>query len=96
MYLVATGEPPFRDKPFDQGLVCDILGGLRPTMPDSAPDGYKKLADVVVMLIQTSVQKMERKLIMKLRISLKWQERINLIIISGILSITMISNPYPV
>jgi serine/threonine protein kinase len=45
MYLVATGEPPFRDRPFDQDLVCDILSGLRPTMPDSAPDEYKKLAE---------------------------------------------------
>jgi serine/threonine protein kinase len=45
MYLVATGEPPFRDRPFDQSLVYAILSGLvRPTMPDSAPDGYKKLA----------------------------------------------------
>src|SRR6185437_11517257 len=37
MYLIATGEPPFRDRQFDRGLVCDILGGLRPPMPDSAP-----------------------------------------------------------
>jgi serine/threonine protein kinase len=45
MYLVATGEPPLRNRLFDKDLVCDILGGLRPTMPDSAPDGYKKLAE---------------------------------------------------
>ena len=38
MYLIATGEPPFRDRQFDRGLVCDILGGLRPLMPDSAPE----------------------------------------------------------
>ena len=45
MYLIATGEPPFRDRQFDRGLVCDILGGLRPPMPDSAPEEYKKLAE---------------------------------------------------
>ena len=44
MYLIATGEPPFRDREFDRGLVCDILGGLQPSMPDSAPEGYKKFA----------------------------------------------------
>ena len=44
MYLIATGEPPFRDREFDRGLVCDILSGLRPRMPDSAPEEYKKLA----------------------------------------------------
>src|SRR6185312_15051445 len=45
MYLIATGEPPFRDREFDRGLVCDIMGGLRPMMPDSAPVEYKKLAE---------------------------------------------------
>ena len=45
MYLVATGEPPFRDRQFDRGLACDIMGGLRPLMPDSAPEKYKKLAE---------------------------------------------------
>src|SRR5438132_3686126 len=45
MYLIATGEPPFRDREFNRDLVCDIMGGLRPTMPDSAPEGYKKLAE---------------------------------------------------
>jgi len=44
MHLMATGEPPFRDREFDRYLLCDILNGLRPTMPDSAPDIYKKLA----------------------------------------------------
>src|SRR6185312_578301 len=44
MYLMATGEPPFRDREFDRGLACDIMGGLRPLMPDSAPEEYKKLA----------------------------------------------------
>ena len=43
MYLMATGEPPFRDRQFNRDLICDIMGGLRPTMPDSAPDEYKKL-----------------------------------------------------
>jgi serine/threonine protein kinase len=45
MYLVATGEPPFRERPFDKDLVCDILSGSRPTMTDSAPDEYKKFAE---------------------------------------------------
>ena len=45
MYLIATGEPPFRDRQFDRDLVCDIMGGLRPPMPDSAPEEYKKLAE---------------------------------------------------
>src|SRR5207244_3665096 len=45
MYLIAAGEPPFRDRQFDRGLVCDIMGGLRPSMPDSAPEEYKKLAE---------------------------------------------------
>src|SRR6185312_10162423 len=45
MYLIATGEPPFRDREFDRGLACDIMGGLRPSMPDSAPEEYKKLAE---------------------------------------------------
>ena len=44
-YLIATGEQPFRDRQFDRDLVCDILGGLRPSMPDSAPEEYKKLAE---------------------------------------------------
>src|SRR5205085_5955040 len=38
MYLIATGEPPFRDRQFDRDLVCNIMGGLRPSMPDSAPE----------------------------------------------------------
>ena len=45
MYLMATGEPPFRDKQFNRDLVCDVLGGLRPLMPGSAPEEYKKLAE---------------------------------------------------
>jgi serine/threonine protein kinase len=45
MYLVATGEPPFKDRLFDKDLACDIADGLRPTMPDSAPEEYKKLAE---------------------------------------------------
>src|SRR6185312_308355 len=45
MYLIATGEPPFRDRQFDGDLVSNIMGGLRPSMPDSAPEEYKKLAE---------------------------------------------------
>jgi hypothetical protein len=45
MHLIATSEPPFRNRQFDRGLVCDIMGGLRPSMPDSAPEEYKKLAE---------------------------------------------------
>ena len=45
MFLIATGEPPYRDKKFDRALICDIMGGLRPSMPDSASEGYKKLAE---------------------------------------------------
>ena len=44
MYLIATGEQPFKDRQFDRDLICDVLDGLRPTMPDSAPEEYKKLA----------------------------------------------------
>jgi len=44
MYQIASGEPPFRDRTFDRDLVGDIVGGLRPTMPDEAPESYKKLA----------------------------------------------------
>ena len=43
--MIATGEPPFRDRQFDRGLICDIMGGLRPLMPDSAPEEYKKLTE---------------------------------------------------
>src|SRR5581483_1391529 len=45
MYLIATGEPPFRDRQFDSDLLCDIMGGLRPSLPDSAPEEYKKIAE---------------------------------------------------
>src|SRR5581483_8300575 len=34
MYLIATGEPPFRGRQFGRNLICDIMGGLRPSMPD--------------------------------------------------------------
>src|SRR5438128_992259 len=44
MYLIASGEVPFRRRSFDRNLVCDILSGLRPTMPDSAPMTSKSLA----------------------------------------------------
>ena len=42
--FIATGKPPFRDGQFDRDFLCHILSGLRPTMPDSAPDEYKRLA----------------------------------------------------
>jgi len=45
IYLMATGEPPFRDREFDRELVCRIMDGLRPSMPDSVPEEYKKLAE---------------------------------------------------
>src|SRR6185312_9613303 len=45
MYLIDTGEPPFRDRQFNRDLACDIMSGLRPSMPDSAPEEYKKLAE---------------------------------------------------
>ena len=48
MYLIATGEPPFRDREFDRDLLYGIMGGLRPSMPDSAPEEYKKLALAVL------------------------------------------------
>ena len=38
-------KPPFRDRQFNRDLLCDILGGLRPLMPDPAPEEYKKLAE---------------------------------------------------
>ena len=44
MYLVATGEQPFRDRQFDASLIREIMDGLRPSMPDSAPEEYKTLA----------------------------------------------------
>ena len=45
MHLMATGEPPFRDRQFDASLICDVIGRLRPSMPDSAPEEYNKLAE---------------------------------------------------
>src|SRR6185312_3645067 len=45
MYLMATGESPFRDRQFDASLIREIMDGLRPPMPDSAPKEYKKLAE---------------------------------------------------
>src|SRR6185312_16159995 len=45
IYLIATGEPLFRDREFDRDLLCNIMDGLRPSMPDSAPEEYKKLAE---------------------------------------------------
>jgi len=45
MYLIATGEQPFRDRQLDASLIREIMSGLRPSMPDSAPEKYKKLAE---------------------------------------------------
>src|SRR5205823_5893115 len=45
MYLIATGEPPFREWSFDKCLAMRVCEGLRPVMPDSAPKEYKKLAE---------------------------------------------------
>ena len=45
MYLIATGEPPFREWSFDKCLAMRVCEGLRPVMPDSVPEEYKKLAE---------------------------------------------------
>src|SRR6185312_8202549 len=45
MYLIATGEQPFRDRQCDANLIREIMDGLQPSMPDSAPEEYKKLAE---------------------------------------------------
>ena len=45
MYLMATGEPPYRDRRLDKCLTMRVCEGLRPVMPDCAPEGYKKLAE---------------------------------------------------
>src|SRR6185369_14607031 len=45
MYLFATGEPPFREWSFDKCLAMRVCEGLRPSMPESAPEEYKKLAE---------------------------------------------------
>src|SRR5205085_4945786 len=39
-----SGEPPFRNRQFDNNLVHDISNGLRPWMPYSAPTVYKNIA----------------------------------------------------
>src|SRR6185369_6040131 len=44
MHQIASGEPPFRDRAFDYKLIKDICNGLRPYMPDSAPEPFKELA----------------------------------------------------
>jgi serine/threonine protein kinase len=45
MYQIADGEPPFRNWLSDDNLLAmRICNGLRPEMPDSAPDEYEKLA----------------------------------------------------
>jgi hypothetical protein len=46
MYQIADGEPPFRNwLSNDNLLAMRICNGLRPEMPDSAPDEYKRLAE---------------------------------------------------
>ena len=45
MYQIADGEPPFRDYSSDNLLAMRICNGLRPEMPDSTPEEYKKLAE---------------------------------------------------
>ena len=46
MHQIANGEPPFRDWSSDDNLLAmRICNGLRPEMPDSTPEEYKKLAE---------------------------------------------------
>ena len=46
MYQIADGEPPFRNWLSDDNLLAmRICNGLRPEMPDSTPEEYKKLAE---------------------------------------------------
>src|SRR5438128_3116147 len=46
MHQIANGEPPFRNWSFDdKHLAIRICNGLRPEMPDSVPEEYKKLAE---------------------------------------------------
>src|SRR5438128_10069460 len=46
MHQIANGESPFRDwSSDDKCLAIRICDGLRPEMPDSAPEEYKKLAE---------------------------------------------------
>ena len=33
------------EREFDASLIREIMGGLRPSIPDSAPDEYRKLAE---------------------------------------------------
>src|SRR5438128_6071752 len=44
MHQIASGEQPFRNWSSDDCLAIRICEGLRPEMPDSAPEPYKKLA----------------------------------------------------
>jgi len=53
---MSTGEPPFRDRQVDESLIRDIMGGLRPSMPDSARQmNIRNLPSGVVMLSLISV-----------------------------------------
>src|SRR5438128_2048401 len=46
MHQIASGEPPFRNMSSDDmHLAMRICNGLRPEMPDSAPEEYKELAE---------------------------------------------------
>src|SRR5438128_2681410 len=45
MHQIANGESPFKDySSDDKCLAKRICNGLRPKMPDSAPEAYKELA----------------------------------------------------
>ena len=44
MCQLANGEPPFREKS-DCGLICEIIDGLRPPLPESTPDPFRGLAE---------------------------------------------------
>src|SRR6185312_7800870 len=44
MHLIASGEPPFRNRPFDEHLATAICNGLRPAMPATTPEAYGNLA----------------------------------------------------
>ena len=46
VYLIASGEPPYRGRPFDENLARNIVSGQRPVIPDSTPEPYKKLAEM--------------------------------------------------
>jgi len=57
MYLMATGEPPFRNRKFDASLIRNIMDGLRPQLHQR---NTGNLPSGVGILILISVQRMER------------------------------------